>query len=243
MLRLESVHGTRILELDGAVIEGAEVRDHSADIEFAIPAEDGKAPRAGRVEICDFPGLSKHTFTVDGAEVVEDGQLDASVESQSAIQTQVTAVKVDGDSVTYVIRATRRQEGAAEDAVPSVVTVERSFRDFDRLDLNVREAPGALAPRCPAVHARTDPRAPLPPHIHPHIHRRRRYRTMSPQVRGTFYGKNAHLLSSMPALPPKQLKLLVDHSSEPFVEQRRYTLDAYARKLVRARFVCHVPLP
>jgi len=50
------------------------------------------------------------------------------------------------------------------------------------------------------------------------------------QVRSAY--ADGHLLSSMPQLPPRQLKLLQDHLSPEFIEQRRHDLEVYLQRLV-----------
>ncbi len=50
------------------------------------------------------------------------------------------------------------------------------------------------------------------------------------KVRSAFVG--SHLLSSLPSLPPKSIKLLNDHTDATFVEQRRQGLQHYMTKLV-----------
>jgi hypothetical protein len=50
------------------------------------------------------------------------------------------------------------------------------------------------------------------------------------KVRSAFAG--SHLLSSLPSLPPKSIKLLNDHTDAAFVEQRRQGLQHYMAKLV-----------
>ncbi|CAM9594734.1 unnamed protein product, partial [Discosporangium mesarthrocarpum] len=49
------------------------------------------------------------------------------------------------------------------------------------------------------------------------------------QIRSAFKGH--HLASSLPCLPPKSYKLLTDHFSPEFVENRRVQLEVYIRKL------------
>lgn len=41
-----------------------------------------------------------------------------------------------------------------------------------------------------------------------------------------------HLQANLPKLPPKRLRLLQDHSSEAFLQERREGLEAYLRKLL-----------
>mmetsp|Transcript_13029 Transcript_13029/g.25305 ORF Transcript_13029/g.25305 Transcript_13029/m.25305 type:complete len:297 (-) Transcript_13029:109-999(-) len=50
-------------------------------------------------------------------------------------------------------------------------------------------------------------------------------------VRSAF--ANSHMLSSLPELPPKQIKALADHTNQAFIVKRRMALSAYLRKLAK----------
>ncbi|GBG26089.1 Hypothetical Protein FCC1311_023092 [Hondaea fermentalgiana] len=50
-------------------------------------------------------------------------------------------------------------------------------------------------------------------------------------VRSAF--ATSHLLSSLPTLPPRQIKALADHTNQAFIVKRRMALSAYLRKLAK----------
>ena len=58
----------------------------------------------------------------------------------------------------------------------------------------------------------------------------RDFAALDAAVRGSLE-PDSHLLPSLPLLPPKRLKLLTDHGSLAFVEQRRAELEVYLRRM------------
>ncbi len=69
------------------------------------------------------------------------------------------------------------------------------------------------------------------------VHRRyREFQCLFEQVHAAFKGH--HLRSSLPDLPGRQLKLLVDHSDTAFVEERRLLLETAVGKLLSVPHVC-----
>jgi len=61
--------------------------------------------------------------------------------------------------------------------------------------------------------------------------RYRDFATFDAYLRGGFDGH--HLLQNLPHLPPKQVYLLTDHFSKPFLSERRKQLEMYVNKLVK----------
>ncbi|GAB5034812.1 px domain containing protein [Nannochloropsis oceanica] len=69
------------------------------------------------------------------------------------------------------------------------------------------------------------------------VHRRyREFQCLFEQVHAAFKGH--HLRSSLPELPGRQLKLLVDHTDTAFVEERRLLLETAMGKLLSVPHVC-----
>lgn len=69
------------------------------------------------------------------------------------------------------------------------------------------------------------------------VHRRyREFQCLFEQVHAAFKGH--HLRSSLPELPGRQLKLLVDHTDTAFVEERRLLLETAVGKLLSVPHVC-----
>ncbi len=69
------------------------------------------------------------------------------------------------------------------------------------------------------------------------VHRRyREFQNLLEQVHAAFKGH--HLRSSIPELPGRQLKLLVDHTDQAFVEERRLLLENAMGKLLSVPHVC-----
>ena len=69
------------------------------------------------------------------------------------------------------------------------------------------------------------------------VHRRyREFQCLFEQVHAAFKGH--HLRSSLPDLPGRQLKLLVDHTDTAFVEERRLLLETAVGKLLSVPHVC-----
>jgi hypothetical protein len=62
------------------------------------------------------------------------------------------------------------------------------------------------------------------------IRRYRDFQALSEQMQASFKGH--HLRSSLPELPPRQLKFMVDHNDEAFIEERRWVapLPHHARR-------------
>ena len=165
----------------------------------------GPAAQLWRLLIVDFPGLREFSLTINGRPAAEDGDVAARVEEQQRLRVQVLAGESSGGGGGGE-QGARDERGDAHEggssggqqqvryhvkAVSSTGvggTAERSFSEFDRLDLVVRSAFGA---------------------------------------------RNAHLLSSMPRLPRKHLKVLVDRREPAFLERRREELDSYLRALVQ----------
>lgn len=59
------------------------------------------------------------------------------------------------------------------------------------------------------------------------------------QLRTSF--ASHHLLDNLPALPSRQVKLIMDHLNPDFVEERRLRLDEYVQALMKIPKVTQLP--
>ena len=72
------------------------------------------------------------------------------------------------------------------------------------------------------------------------VHRRfREFVEIDETVRAALSG--SHLQSSLPCFPPKQSKLLTDHTDRRFLEQRREQLQVYINRIIDVPHVLQVP--